>query len=686
MNASGTIYRPDIDGLRAVAVLPVVLFHAGIGVTSGGFVGVDVFFVISGYLITGIIARELNEGRFSLISFYERRVRRILPALFVTMAVSLAASTALLMPEDLKRAAQSMVAASLFASNVLFFLEAGYFEASAYTKPLLHSWSLAIEEQFYVVIPLLLMALARWGGGRFALWIAGITLVSLGLSVLTTQDRPTAAYYLLPWRAWELGIGALLALGMVPPLRAPWLREAAAALGLAMILGAVVFLDKSTPFPGAAALLPVLGAALIIQAGASPAPGVGSSLVGRLLSTAPMVGIGKISYSLYLWHWPVIVLFVYWKMDMPAGAEIAVLIALAFMLAWASWRFVEQPFRQPAGGPNRGKLFLGAGAVMALLIAVGGGLHLANGLPGRLSPEAREIANFVRDYSGRDRDCRPDGLEDGQEGALPCLYGDPDAGPPRVALWGDSAAAALIPAFDTAGRAAGMGVALYTKDGCPSVQGFEIHQFTDGFSCDGYLRRSAAALQGDPHIDTVVLVLRGALYTVGWLDYGFGEWGRAPLVIGTPEAPLPDDTDRLEFLMDGLDRTVADLRAAGKRVALVYPLPESGNTLPSSMARIMLRGGQPQDLTLPRARFDRRNGALIAAFDALADRHEIAPLRLHDLVCSDTECALMRDGVPLFYDRTHLTRTAARGMAPAFADIFAGIRAGSGNNPEETSP
>ncbi|MEM8753900.1 MAG: acyltransferase, partial [Pseudomonadota bacterium] len=235
---SGGAYRPDIDGLRAVAVLPVVAFHLGAPFATGGFVGVDVFFVISGFLITRIVAQEIEEGRFSLVGFYERRARRIFPALFFLIAVVLAAAAILFMPNSLAEAARSAVAATLFASNVLFFLEAGYFEAAAFGKPLLHTWSLAVEEQFYIVAPLLLMALARFGG-RAAVWLGGLTVLSFALSALTTASYPTAAYYLLPWRAWELGIGAMLALGVGPRLEDRTLREAAAALGLVLILAAV---------------------------------------------------------------------------------------------------------------------------------------------------------------------------------------------------------------------------------------------------------------------------------------------------------------------------------------------------------------------------------------------------------------------------------------------------------------
>ncbi|MEO0761148.1 MAG: acyltransferase, partial [Pseudomonadota bacterium] len=328
-------YRADIDGLRSIAVLPVVAFHFGIAAAPGGFVGVDVFFVISGYLITSIIARECAEGRFSLLDFYERRARRILPALFAMIAAVVVIGWFLFLPREFFDLAKSVGAATVFLANVLFYLSAGYFDAASYTKPLLHTWSLGIEEQFYIVIPLLFMALA-WMGWKATAWIAAITVASLALSVATTEAMPQAAYYLLPWRAWELGLGALLALGVAPPLRTAAAREAAAAIGVVLILGAVVLLDKSVPFPGWAALAPCLGAALLIHAGAG-----GTTRVGAVLASAVPVWIGKLSYSLYLWHWPVVVFFVYREMRMPTLVEAAVLFAVSLALAFASLKLVE---------------------------------------------------------------------------------------------------------------------------------------------------------------------------------------------------------------------------------------------------------------------------------------------------------------------------------------------------------
>lgn len=656
-------YRHDIDGLRAVAVLPVVLFHVGLETVSGGFVGVDVFFVISGYLITSIIVSELRDNRFSLITFYERRIRRIFPALLVMIGTVLVLGPLLFMPDDLRNAAKSAVAATLFSSNFLFFMEAGYFDAAAFTKPLLHTWSLAIEEQFYIVVPLLLMLLAR-GRGRFGLWIGGLTVASLLLSVLTTAQLPTAAYYLLPWRAWELGIGALLALGVVPALTHRGIREAAALLGLGAILVTAVLLDKSTPFPGAIALVPVLGTALVLHAGAA-----GPSLVSRVLSLGPFVWIGKLSYSLYLWHWPVIVFFVYWKMDMPSGIEIPALIGLSLLLAWLSWRFVERPFRQPAGGARRGWVFAGAGVAMAVMILGGTGTHLARGFPERLPAEAQRILEFSQDREPRFLACHRE-KNKANDWSEPCLYGDSTA-PARMALWGDSTAAALVPALDGPGKAHGVGVMLFSRDGCPGVQGFELHQFNDGYQCSDFLRHSFGVLLEDPEIETVVMTLRADLYVYGWTQYGFGERTRPPLQVGPESGPLPEDPAvRQAFLISGLEESIKALRAAGKSVVLVYPTPVSGNTVPTSLARFMLRGGAPEDLVVPREFFDARTADIMPEYDRLVTTYDLTAIKMHEDLCDTTGCQLIRAGVPVFYDRAHLTQTVAVSFAPTFAPLF----------------
>ena len=364
-------YRPEIDGLRAIAVAAVILFHAGFALFSGGFVGVDVFFVISGFLITSIIVEDLKTGRFSVLRFYERRARRILPALFTVMAACVPFAYTLLSPDDLKDFAQSLAAICLFASNVLFWGESGYFDTQAELKPLLHTWSLAVEEQFYVVFPLLLLAAWRLGRGVLLALIGAIAVASLFTSVDEVRNFPSAAFYLLPSRAWQLLVGALASF-VADRWQAADVRQSAVRLaheaagwgGMAMILLALFLFDERTPFPGLNAALPTIGTALVLLCASD------LTSVGRMLAWRPLVGLGLISYSAYLWHQP---LFAFTKhallAELPTDLAI-VLCAVTIVLACLSWRYVEQPFRDRSL-ISRGAVFALSAAGMAAFVGLG---------------------------------------------------------------------------------------------------------------------------------------------------------------------------------------------------------------------------------------------------------------------------------------------------------------------------
>lgn len=338
-------YRKEIDGLRAFAVLPVILFHAGSSWFEGGFVGVDVFFVISGYLITTILLAEHEAGSFSLLKFYERRARRILPALFLVMLVSIPFGWFWMTPDQLKEFCQSVLAVSVFSSNILFWLQSGYFDASAELKPLLHTWSLAVEEQYYVLFPLLLTLFWRFGRGWFGLksLFVVIGIASMVLSQLLVAEYSSFAFYLLPTRAWELLVGAMI------PLLWPMLqssekglatRNVLSAIGFLLIAYSILFFDRQTPFPSVYALVPTLGAALVIRFADS------QTYVARILSQSWVVGIGLISYSAYLWHQPILA-FEKIRTGSPDIPDwmFAPYLALVFVLAYLSYKFVETPFR-----------------------------------------------------------------------------------------------------------------------------------------------------------------------------------------------------------------------------------------------------------------------------------------------------------------------------------------------------
>ena len=338
-------YRPEIDGLRALAIVPVVFFHAGWQSFQGGFVGVDVFFVISGYLITSIIFLEKANGTFSISRFYERRARRILPALYFVMLVVIIWSAFFLSPFSGRAFYRSVTATGLFSSNILFFLEAGnYFDVAAELKPLLHMWSLAIEEQYYVLFPLFVMFVWKLGRRWITCLLACIAITSLIVSQISVNKYPVAAFFLLHTRAWEIAIGALVAVHLnkqnPEDLPATIFSQAAAVFGLFLIVYAIISFDKSTPFPGIYALIPTAGTALIILFATE------ETFVGKFLSNKLFVSVGLISYSTYLWHQPIFALGRHWTLTELSFSTSLLMVGCSFMLAYLSYRFVEKPFRQ----------------------------------------------------------------------------------------------------------------------------------------------------------------------------------------------------------------------------------------------------------------------------------------------------------------------------------------------------
>lgn len=375
-------YRREIDGLRALAVIPVILSHAGLKAFSGGFVGVDIFFVISGYLITSIILSEYNDNKFSFIKFYERRARRILPALFFIITITLPFTWLWMLPSDLKEFGGSLAAVSIFASNFFFRGKIGYFETAAETKPLLHTWSLAVEEQFYLLFPLCLIILFVLFKKRPAC-IMGIlfsgAIVSLGLADWGTRNMPVSSFFLLPTRGWELIVGIMIAFSshhfprkVATLTKHRTILEAASLLGLCMIVASIILYTKETPFPGIYALVPTLGAALIILF-CKP-----YTLVGRLLCSKPFVGIGLISYSAYLWHQPIFALARHRAIFEPEPEVFFVLSILIIILAAGTWRFIERPFRNKNFLPCK-RIFQLSATCSVMLAVIGYSLYTTNG-------------------------------------------------------------------------------------------------------------------------------------------------------------------------------------------------------------------------------------------------------------------------------------------------------------------
>lgn len=618
MTASAA-YRRDIDGLRALAILPVLAFHAKLPGFSGGFVGVDIFFVISGFLITGIIARDIDAEQFSILQFYERRARRILPALLVMIAVVLGLAAWLYLPADFAGVPRSSLMTLGFMANVWFFTQTGYFGGPADSMPLLHCWSLAVEEQFYVVFPAVLWICAKAAPRQRMMIVALLALASLALAVCKQADTDGFAFYLLPTRAWELMAGSLLALQAPAKQdsRAP--AQILALGGVALIVWSVVSYDRNTVFPGVAALPPVMGAVLLIRF----APG---TLIGRLLSLPILVGVGLVSYSLYLWHWPLIV-FAEYAADAPLGGirQVAV-IAVSFVLAWASWRFVERPFRNAQRFDRRRVFILSAGGMGAIGVASLAMLPLG-GWSARFPAQVTQMADAVNDVSPKRGAC----IIDSAGGDSPaCTLGAPVRA--TAMLWGDSHGVELAWALGERLARNGSSITQRTRASCPPVIGYSV---ANDPGCAQSNANTFRQVLSSPQIRKVYLV-------AFWASPTYDQPGMAALI----------------------DKTIAQLQAGGKQVVLIGPVPPQDFDVPRRLAHAAARSALDKSEGASLAQYHAQTRWLTAHYDRWAQQGVtiIDPL---DALRDGDRSRLVVGGRPAYFDAHHLSLSGARAVIAA---------------------
>ncbi len=627
-------YRSDIDGLRAVAVSIVVLYHFGFSFLPGGYVGVDVFFVISGFLITAITLDEFELRRFSLWAFYERRLRRIVPAFAVVLLVCGLASFFVFLPEDMRLLAKSTAAAIVFGSNILFArIAVDYFNADNLTlQPLLHTWSLAVEAQFYLIYPMLLLPLRR----RPVVMTATLVMVagaSFALGCWGVLHQPSTTFYLLPGRAWELLLGGLMALAVAGrpgaalrglPVR---IADLGVTAGLAAILIPATGYDASTAFPGLAALPPCVGALLVIWAGSRD-----GSAMSAWLGAPPLALLGRLSYSLYLWHWPVLVLFRYGHGPDSSISARLLALGIVLLLSILSWRYIERPFIARRLLPTRRGLMAGA----ALMVAVGLGLSEILDLTGRgelpladLPPDVLALANGH--FDRLEGECPVP--KQAVDPVYPCRFGA-DGAMPSLVLWGNSYARMWVPALDGAGRrddAAGLAL-IFSK--CPPLLGLDAAALP---GCATFNREALAYIEAHPSVKIVVL---GA----DWFVYGA-------------------DLRRL-------DATVAALQTAGVAIKVLLAPPQADFSVPRTLAIAALRHEPPPPPILEHdaAAAQKASTDIIAG---LRDRFGFDVIDPATVLCDGVRCPLAQDSHPLFYDAGHVTVFAASRSASLFTGVFA---------------
>jgi len=608
-------YRAEIDGLRAIAVLPVILFHAGYSAFSGGFVGVDIFFVISGYLITSIILSEMEQGKFSIVNFYERRARRILPALFFVMAATLPFAWMWLIPSEFKDFSKSIVAVMLFSSNILFWQTSGYFDAALDSKPLLHTWSLAVEEQYYVLFPIFLLFAWRLGRRNLAALVLMLVVASLVLAQFTTAAEPDASFYLLPTRGWELGIGALAAIYMGRhggiDIARTW-SECLGMLGFVLIAASMVLYDEHTPFPSVYTLAPTLGTALIILY-CRPA-----TVVGWLLTRKAMVGIGLVSYSAYLWHQPLFALARQRSPHEPGLVLFTVLALVSLALGYVSWRFVEAPFRDRTR-IGKHQVFGLSAAGIAIFLCIGLAGYQTDGFRARDKWDGIEHAFATQNELGSgNRFCQANRV-DSPFGPQVCVIGDRSKRPDGV-LWGDSYAGALMHGLNQELRRSGRAFYVVLSDGCIPVEGAWRTRKQAEFNC-GATR----------HRQFVAAVLRDAsIRTVVWTGAFSALLGQRP---------------HEEYVIDGVPAehastkrrilaTLEKLEDAGKQVVLIGDTPK----FPAYVADYAIR------------RFAATGGDIHATVQKVSRPQLTRRINQADMLAEAREHAKVIDGLQLFCD------------------------------------
>jgi peptidoglycan/LPS O-acetylase OafA/YrhL len=626
-------YRPEIDGLRAFAVISVLIYHLNPSWLPGGYLGVDIFFVISGFLITSIIVKDCAAGEFSFKEFYLRRARRILPAMLTVTALTCAAAYFILFPDELKAAAKACKNALLCYSNYHFAREGGYFEPSAEANPFLHTWSLGVEEQFYFLFPL--VAVLAYGRGWLkARYLGGFVLVGLAVSCFMTFQYPVRAFFALESRAWELGAGAWLAVAVARGTLPGWLsHRAVAATSLVLLLLSVVLLRNGDLVPAPLAALAVLGAVLFIGGRAG---GSGSRLHG-IFASVPLRFLGRISYSLYLVHWPLIVFVRSWRGELTPAIAAGLAVA-SVLLAVALHHAVEQPLRH-----RRKPLFFltGLAATSGVLLWCA---EFVNEKKGQVNPSTRAALSEILPEWGEPQNNRES----------PYLIGQTDV-EPSVGLWGDSHAMALIPALEAELKQRGLCCEVWARSGNLAAVDVKLR------GKESHINGTAVVALSRPSIRHVIISSRWTSYLKGKSE----EHQPEPRIAraATPKAAL-------EILREGMENAFKRLQGPGREIVLVYPVPEAGIHVPYYMARKRQAGQDICDLGLeaPGKDYPARHDLTIPMFDKMCAKYSLLPVYPDKLLILDGVLQISRGNLALYSDDDHLSRF---GTTPLVKEIMA---------------
>jgi peptidoglycan/LPS O-acetylase OafA/YrhL len=623
-------YRSEIDGLRALAVIPVIFFHAGFEVFSGGFIGVDVFFVISGYLITSVLLNDLKMGNFSIVNFYERRARRILPALFVVMLICMPFVWLWLLPQSVKSFSQSLVAVSVFASNILFWKTSDYFAASTELQPLIHTWSLSVEEQFYAIFPLLLLFTWRLGLRWKVVILVKVIILSLGLAQWGAFAKPALTFYMLPSRAWELLIGVSVAVYYSEydiKKHKYWISELGSLLGFALILYATFTYSHQTPFPSLYALVPTIGAALVIIFATN------KTIVGKLLSTKLFLYVGLISYSTYLWHQPLFAFARLRSIEPPSQELFIALIIITLPLAHLTWRFVEQPFRNK-NLISRKTFFIIFFCLSISFISIGLFGHITKGYFNRgiYTTIFKDLENITRVNFGLSDIC-----EDEYTESEKCRTG----ANPTIIVWGDSYAMHLVDGI----IASNPNVQLIqaTISNCGPFFGVAP------YSPPNYgVEWGVKCIESNDRVKELLKNKTSLKYAV--LSSPFdGYVGEGAQILTRDGKLISGEQNSYTYF----EKTLEEIKSHGIKPIVVSPTPKNGNNIGDCLLKASLFNVEKSRCNFQLAISEQRNQKVNELLRKVELNYNV--IWLSNGVCPDGTCNVFMDKVFIYRDGGHLS-------------------------------
>lgn len=657
----GLEYRKDIDGLRAIAVIAVILNHAGFSAFPGGYIGVDIFFVISGFLITSIISREIVENKFTILKFYERRIRRILPALTGMAFFVILASFVMYDLEKLKAVGKSLAATMLFFSNINFWKEAGYFDAPSQLKPLLHTWSLAVEEQFYIVFPLLIFFLNRYAQKTTKYILLAIALISFGYAAYEINQDPAKVFYLSQFRAWELLVGCLLSLQLLPFSISKIVNNLLSLLGILMISIPIFVFTANTQFPGPSAAIPVIGTALIIYSNHKE-----QTIVGHIIGISPLVFIGKISYSLYLWHWPLILFTKYFLIRPINQSEKFYILGLTFIISVLSWRLIETPFRSKNFLKIR-QVYAFAAVTMAALLFTAGSAYYFEKFSNRLGFGQQDQKKSDDHWAFKDCNIN---IVDNPESIQTCELGVSSA-LPSFFVWGDSHAPTFGKPIDAVSSEYGLRGILSYSNGCPPLLDMIAHPSVGDFPCQQYNNMVIQYLMDHPEIKTVIIASR----LTPWVEeshYKMEEGGR--LYLTDDQKVIPDGAPGEQLVQTGLERTIRAIQALNRKVVIIVPIPEIGFDVPSANYIATRTGRDENTIIAPTIdEYLARNQKTMSVLNTIKEKYNVQMIEPWRVLCNGNLCRASIDHIPLYKDDDHLSIFGSEIVTPAFNELFSSM-------------